>query len=327
MQRNTGAGRAVGRSETADVALRVDDVHKSYGDTRALRGVSFDVRRGEMVALLGRNGAGKTTLASLVLGLRRRDAGTILVGGIDPEHDARAVRERTGLVPQDLGIYPVLTVRENLAVFGEIARLRGPALAARVDRIAEALDLASLLGRRAGTLSGGERRRLHVGMALLHEPAMLLLDEPTVGADVESRMRILTEVRRLADGGTAICYTTHYLQEVEQLGASVVIIDGGRVLASGTVDELVAAHGDAMVELRFDGPAPSLRIGRRQLVDNSTLRLFGRDGGGLMTEALRALNGSSARLERVEVQRPSLEAVYLSLTGHRTADATAGEDA
>jgi ABC-2 type transport system ATP-binding protein len=232
-----------------DRVLVVEGLHKRYGELTALDGVDLEIAAGEVLALLGANGAGKTTLVSIVAGLRRADAGRVRVAGFDVVRAPRAARAALGLVPQELGVYRTLSVRDNLRFHGELAGLRKAELARRVAELAEALALGELLGRAARTLSGGEARRLHTAIGVIGRPRLLLLDEPTAGADAGMRAQLLALVRALAAEGTAVCYTTHYLPEVEQLGASIAIIDAGRVVTRGSLAALVAAHGRARVEV------------------------------------------------------------------------------
>ena len=294
--------------------LHVQGLTKSYGDVRALRGVDLDAPAGEIVALLGPNGAGKTTLVSIVAGLRRADAGVVEVDGIDALRHSAKVRRLIGLAPQETGIYPVVSVRHNLELFGELCGLRRRELAVRIDEVAEALDITDLLPRQAGKLSGGQKRRVHTAIALLHRPRLLLLDEATTGADVETRGHILELVSRLAADGSSVLYSTHYLHEVETMSCSVAIIDEGRVIARGGVEELISAHAEPVVELTFHGAdLPDLPSATR--VDGNRLRLPAPDPAAVLTDALPSLPRGS--LASVEIVRPTLEAVYLSLTGRR----------
>jgi ABC-2 type transport system ATP-binding protein len=299
--------------------LHVAGLRKTYGRVEALRGVDLDVAAGQIVALLGPNGAGKTTLVSVVAGLRGADSGTVEVDGADALSRSRRVRRRIGLAPQDTGLYPVVTVRRNLILFGELAGLGRHDLKRRIDEVAEALDIADLLDRTAGTLSGGQKRRLHTAIALLHRPRLLLLDEATTGADVETRGHILDLVRQLAREGSAVLYSTHYLAEVESLGSDVAILDRGRVIARGAVGELVAAHAVAHVALTFDGPVPELPLPDGAVVDGSQLRVPTHDPTATLVELIQLVPAES--LSSLEIQRPDLEAVYLSLTGRQYADA------
>jgi ABC-2 type transport system ATP-binding protein len=291
----------------------------------ALRGVDLDVARGEIVSLLGPNGAGKTTLVSIVAGLRRADSGVIEVDGLDAVKGSAAVRRRIGLAPQDLGIYPVVSVRNNFLLFGRLAGLGPRALRSRIDEVAAALDIADLLDRGAGSLSGGQKRRVHTAIALLHKPPLLLLDEATTGADVETRAHILELVRQLAAEGSAVLYSTHYLQEVETLGATVALLDGGRLIAHGPVGDLISAHAQSVVELVFEGEVPAavaLAADGRATAngsDNRRLRLPTADPAETIAKVIpQAPPGS---LASIEIIRPNLEAVYLALTGRRYAEA------
>jgi ABC-2 type transport system ATP-binding protein len=235
--RHECGGRA---NDGGPTVLQIRGLLKSYGANVALAGVDLDVVAGEIVGLLGPNGAGKTTLVSIVAGLRAADGGSVQIEGVDALAHPHRVRPRFGLAPQETGIYPTLTCRQNLRFFAELAGLRKRGLDRAVESVAEALQLTELLERRAQHLSGGERRRLHTALALVHRPALVMLDEPTTGADVRTRTQLLELVADLAAEGSAVVYSTHYLHE--QLGASVLIMDEGRVLARGTVGELINAH-------------------------------------------------------------------------------------
>lgn len=297
--------------------LRVAGLSKSYGDIVALNGVDLSIEPGQIMGLLGPNGAGKTTLVSIVAGLRRADSGSVRVGDLDALADPVATGRLIGLAPQELGIYPLLTVRENLLYYGELADLRGGGLRARIDEVVDALDLARLVDRPCRFLSGGEKRRVHTAMALMHRPPLLLLDEPTTGVDVRTRTRVLEVVRGLAADGSAVCYSTHYLPEVESLGASVAILEDGRILVHGEVDELIRKHGECAVELTFEGEAPSVAAGRRTERVDGMLRIYSDRPGADAAEALVRLGHHVERLRAVEIVTPSLEGVFLALTGRR----------
>lgn len=299
--------------------LHVAGVQKAYGDVVALRGVDLDVGRGEIVCLLGPNGAGKTTLVSIVAGLRQADAGVVEVDGINARKPSVEVRRRVGLAPQDLGIYPVVSVRNNFLLFGRLAGLGERELRQRIDEIADALDITDLLDRLGGKLSGGQKRRVHTAIALLHRPPLLLLDEATAGADVETRRQILELVRGLAADGSAVLYSTHYLQEVEQLGADVVLLDDGKVIARGGVHDLISAHARPVVELIFDGDVPPLQLDDEATVDGHKLRLPTTDPAETIATVVPQLPRGG--LASVEIIRPNLEAVYLALAGRRYEEA------
>lgn len=259
-------------------ALALSGVVKRYGPRVALDGVDLAVEPGEMLALLGPNGAGKSTLVAIACGLLSPDAGTVHVSG------------HPGVAFQEIGIYPSLTVRENLWAFAEVHGVPHR----RAERLLEPFVLSELADRPAGRLSGGEQRRLHTAIALVHQPRVALLDEPTAGADTHTRDAILDAVRSLAAEGTAVVYTTHYLPEVEALGAGVALLEAGRIVERGSVAELVERHAESVLEVvHADG-----RVERRP----------GASLHGLPDDVIRA-----------ELIRPSLEAAYLAITGRRSA--------
>ena len=298
--------------------LAVSGVEKRYGRHTALDGVCLSVARGEVVGLLGPNGAGKSTLVSIVAGLRAPDAGSVHVDGIDVVAAPARAQARIGYAPQETGVYEVLTVRENLTFFCDLGGLRGRARGARIEEVAHALELSSLLDRTAFALSGGERRRLHTAIAFLHRPALLLLDEPTVGADIETRTALLTLIRATADHGAAVVYSTHYLPEVETLHASVAMLVHGRMIATGRVDELVRAHGNAAVELSFDGPVPELDLGGLSTtVDGDVVRVTVADPATAVASVIGRLGPAASRVRSIAMVRPSLDGVFMSLTGRR----------
>jgi len=220
--------------------LTVTDIRKSFGSLRALDGVSLEVHRGEVLGLLGPNGAGKSTTLAVCTGQVAPDSGSVSIGGAGSPRDP-AVRRLVGLAPQQIALYSDLTARENLVFLARIHEVPEPSR--RADAL---LDMVGLLPRardRVGTFSGGMQRRLNLAAALVHEPPLLLLDEPTAGVDPQSRSAILEVVQRLAEGGCAVLYTTHYMDEAQRICSRVAIVDHGRVLETGTVGSLRAAHG------------------------------------------------------------------------------------
>jgi ABC-2 type transport system ATP-binding protein len=289
--------------------IAVRDVRKSYGAREALRGVSLELRAGEIVALLGPNGAGKTTLMSVAAGLLKPDAGEVEILGRPAAAGGARRRRELGLAPQDLGIYPLLSVRDNLSFFAGLAGIRGRERRETVSTTAESLGLETLLDRTAGRLSGGEQRRLHTAMALVHRPRVLLLDEPTVGADVATRRAVLDLIREQAQRGTAICYSTHYLPEAEAIATKVVIIDNGRFLVAGTIDELVARFGTSGIRIAFDGPESGLPA-EAAAVGPGTAFVPAHDPEAALASTVTRLVGSSVRVRGFELVSPNLECVY-----------------
>ena len=295
--------------------VAISGLVKRYGDKTVLDALDLTLQAGEVLALLGPNGAGKTTLVSIVAGLRPFEAGSVLVDGIDVARSPRKARERIGLAPQELGVYPPLTVEENLTFFGRLSGMSRRVISARIAELAPALDLTDLLHKQASILSGGQKRRLHTAMALVSNAPLLLLDEPTVGADIESRQRLLDVVRRLTDDGAAICYTTHYLAEVEELDARVAILHDGRIAAESRIPDLIRAHGHGHVELRFDGPAPSVAGAIRDAADAAVLRFPSNEPAIAAGAVISALGDDARRVRSVEIVRDGLEAAYRSVTG------------
>ena len=300
--------------------LQARGIRKSYGEVEALRGADLDVDAGSIVSLLGRNGAGKSTLLSIVAGLVAADAGSVTVDGIDAAADPDAVAGLIGIAPQDTGIYPVLTVLENLQFFCDLAGVPRSERRRRSVDVAEQLGLGPLLDRRGNQLSGGEARRLHTACALVHRPKLLMLDEPTVGADVETRRQLIEAVRALAAEGAAVVYTTHYLPEVEALDAHIVIIDGGRILARGRRSELIDAHHLGGLRFVVRGEIEADRLGGLEVassrpLDESGLFEYLAVGDVTMADLLGRFDGSADRLLSVERNQPDLESVFLAVTG------------
>jgi len=290
--------------------LDVQEIRKSYGTHEVLRGVDLRVEPGQILGLLGRNGAGKSTLITILCGLRRADSGTASICGHRPV-SADAAR-LIGYAPQELGIYPDLSVAQNLAAFGELHGLGRREAASRAGEVMELLGLSEKRGQRASHLSGGQQRRLHAGMAIMHRPRLVFMDEPTVGADVEARSQILRAVRQLADEGAAVVYTSHYLAEFEELGSDIAILNEGRVVARGTLEEIIAGHGRAEVTLEFDRRVPAIDGWN---ADDRTLRHIGdeADPGSRIGEALASPALQGARLMDVRITQASLHNAYLQI--------------
>ena len=291
-------------------ALDVREIRKSYGTHEVLRGVDLRVESGQILGLLGRNGAGKSTLITILCGLRRADSGTASICGHRPA-SADAAR-LIGYAPQELGIYPDLSVAQNLAAFGELHGLGRREAASRAGEVMELLGLSEKRGQRASHLSGGQQRRLHAGMAIMHRPRLVFMDEPTVGADVEARSQILRAVRQLADEGAAVVYTSHYLAEFEELGSDIAILNEGRVVARGTLEEIIAGHGRAEVTLEFDRRVPTID---GWSANDRTLRHIGdeADPGSRIGEALASPALQGARLMDVRITQASLHNAYLQI--------------
>jgi ABC-2 type transport system ATP-binding protein len=300
-------------------ALAVEEVSKRFGAIQALDCVSLSIMPGEIVALLGRNGAGKTTLMSIIVGLARADTGKVTVLGRDVRTEARQVRGVIGLAPQEIAIYPALSARQNLRFFARIngGKAARSTIDERIERASTALGLGSLLDRTADDLSGGEKRRLNTAIALVNDPRLILLDEPTAGSDVESRTALLSILQDLATRGAAVCYCTHYLSEVEAMDARVVILDKGRKVIDGSVEEIIEKCGrSSVIELAFDTAAPVICDGAVK-VDGTRMRIMSTSPAADLAQILKRIEGSLTSLRSVEVLKPNLESAYVELTGRR----------
>jgi len=305
--------------------LITKDLKKTYDDFEAVKGISFSVLRGEIFSLLGPNGAGKTTTISMLSCLLTPTSGTAVIDGRNIPQDSLAVRRVIGVVPQEIALYDELTARQNLHFWGQMYNLSGKALKQRTDEVLEQVNLADRANDRVETYSGGMKRRINIAVGLLHKPKLLFMDEPTVGIDPQSRRRILDMVTELRDEGMTVVYTTHYMEEAEELSDRVGIIDHGRLIALGTQNELRQVVGEQeTVRLSFgEGHEAN---GHAELFNDvdCILAATSLDGEIVLSvreaaEALPAIvtraNGAGLPIRAIEIEEPNLEAVFLHLTG------------
>lgn len=313
--------------------LQIAHLQKRYGDRLAVDGVSFDVHAGETIGLLGPNGAGKTTTLSMMSGLARPDSGSVSFRGQPVHQDANQLKRFVGLVPQDLALFDELSAWANLELFGGLYGLTGAQFTQRAE---DALALVGLKERRRDRVkdfSGGMKRRLNIAGALLHDPELILLDEPTVGVDPQSRNAIFENLEELKRRGKTLVYTTHYMEEAERLCDRIVIIDHGKIIANDTVQglyrRLPASH---TVELQVEGvltnsalPAElaALPKVRSAILDPRGLRIEMDDFDTTLARALDQIAAAGARVVSLRSQQPSLEDVFIALTGHGLRDGTA----
>ncbi|MGB5757645.1 MAG: ABC transporter ATP-binding protein [Acidimicrobiales bacterium] len=308
--------------------LECHGLTKSFGDIEAVKQVGFHIAEGETYGLLGPNGAGKTTTISMVTGLLRPDGGEIFVDGTPVTTTSVEAKRGIGLVPQDLAIYPDLTATENLTFFGRLYDMSGPDLKRRVAEVLEIIGLADRADERSDQFSGGMKRRLNIGIGLLHTPRLLLLDEPTVGVDPQSRNAILESVEQLGQEGMAVLYTTHYMEEAERLCDRVGVIDNGAIIAEGTRRELVEIVGqDDRIRLQVTGASA---VGAKAItgvdgvrevaIGEGTIELLVPDAGHALLGILDRLGAAEVSVTSVEVEEPNLESVFLHLTGRALRD-------
>jgi ABC-2 type transport system ATP-binding protein len=311
-----------------DSAIAVRDLDKSFGDIHAVRSVSFDVHRGEIFSLLGPNGAGKSTTIAMLACLIEPTGGDALVMGHSILRDPMAVKEAIGVVPQEIALYEDLSARENLAFWGKMYGLRGAELNRRVDMV---LDIVGLVDRQSGAVSkfsGGMQRRLNIGIALMHQPDVIIMDEPTVGIDPQTRRRILDSVKAFNQQGMTVLYTTHYMEEAQELSDHIAIMDQGQVIAYGTHDELVEIVGELdRIDLTVNtGAAPVLdewRVmdGVRHVAsEDGNWTLLVEDSNVVLPGLFESANDAGVRITTVDIQEPNLEAVFLHLTGRALRD-------
>lgn len=318
----------VDETVAARPVLSCTGLRKSYGDRLAVDGVSFEIAPGETYGLLGPNGAGKTTTILMVTGILTPDEGDIRVDGDPMSVRALAAKARIGFVPQEIAVYPDLTGRENLRLFARLYGLRRAAARARVEQVLELVGLADRGGDLVKKYSGGMQRRLNIGIGLLHAPRLLVLDEPTVGVDPQSRNAILDSVEALSAEGMAVLYTTHYMEEAQRLCDRVGIIDAGALVAQGTQRELTALVGQAdRVVLAATGDVEKAAAALRRLpsVREATagpqgVELLDTDARTALPEILATAAGAGAAVRSVTVDEPDLEAVFLHLTGKSLRD-------
>lgn len=312
--------------------LEVAHLRKSFGSIVAVDDLSFQVESGEVFGLVGPNGAGKTTTMMILAGLRQADAGTVLISGNSAGKGNRELQMMLGVVPQDLAIYVDMTARENLAFFGRIYGVRGSELEQRIQNVLNLLGLESHSTQFVRTYSGGMKRRLNFGIALLHKPRLMILDEPTVGVDPQSRSHLLECVRQLAADGVAVIYASHYMEEVEAICGRVAIMDQGQLLVCGTLDELIdRSHADLYV--RVAAPLAKLKQHLQGMAD--VVELDAQESQvvvkrerkaplGQVTERLAAvlkvLATGGMEVLSIETREHNLERLFLELTGRKLRD-------
>jgi ABC-2 type transport system ATP-binding protein len=325
------AGVASTQSEVvpgASPVLDCVDLRKRFGEVEAVRGVSFRIGEGETYGLLGPNGAGKTTTISMVCGLLEPDAGEVLVAGQPLTTRSVAAKAAIGYVPQELAIYPDLSARENLSFFARLYGLPPDAARARVDEVLAVIGLADRASEQTKNFSGGMQRRLNIGIGLLHRPRLLILDEPTVGVDPQSRNAILESVERLSGEGMAVLYTTHYMEEAERLCDRIGIVDLGQLQAEGTRAELVSLVGEHdRVALEGVGnlqaaaeACQALEPVRAADVQDGAIQLIVDHARSILPELLTTASDAGVAVSSVDVHEPDLEAVFLHLTGKALRD-------
>lgn len=310
------------------LAIQVQDLHRSFGQNRAVDGVSFDVLQGEIFSLLGPNGAGKTTLISMLSCLLKPDSGDALVMGHSISAEPQLVKASIGVVPQEVALYSDLSARENLLFWGKMQGLRGALLARRANEVLEVIGLTDRQRDRLSTYSGGMKRRVNIAVALLHKPALIIMDEPTVGIDPQSRRSILDNVKQLRDQGMTVLYTTHYMEEAQELSDHVGIMDHGKLVAVGTQRELVKSVGELdRIQLRLSELTEGFLETWKTIdgihdvtSEDGLVTVLAADSNRVLPRLFESAARAGVRIVSVDIQEPNLEAVFLRLTGRALRD-------
>ncbi len=309
-------------------AIEIQNVRKSFGSINAVDGISFAVPEGNIVSLLGPNGAGKTTTISIICGLLKPDEGKTMVMGKSTEKEPLEAKKLLGYIPQEIALYEDLSAEENLTFWGRLYSLSGSSLRKAKEEVLEIIGLQDRKKGRVETFSGGMKRRLNIGVALLHRPKILIMDEPTVGIDPQSRRHILDSVKELNNRGVSILYTTHYMEEAQELSHLIAIMDRGTIIASGSHEELVRHVGslDTVIITVAGNPGEAAETwGSMEEVNSlyeekDTIRLFVDDSDSVLPKLFTAAYEHGIHIHSVEVQEPNLEAVFLHLTGRALRD-------
>ena len=314
--------------DSSSPAIQVQDLQKSFGETHAVQGVSFSVQRGEIFSLLGPNGAGKTTTISMLSCLLRPDHGDAYIMGHSIRDDGLGVKSVLGVVPQEIAVYEDLTARENLTFWGKMYGLRGSPLRRRVEEVLEVIGLSDRARERVGKYSGGMKRRVNIGVALLHKPQVIYMDEPTVGIDPQSRRNILDSVIALKDQGMTVLYTTHYMEESQELSDHIAIMDHGKLVACGTHEELVRLVGQqTRIDLALNTDAGRVMDAWKAIdgvtslsAEDGLITVLVDDSNVILPRLFEVATRPSARITSVGIREPNLEAVFLHLTGRALRD-------
>ena len=304
-------------------AIEINDLYKDFGDVQAVRGVSLEIEAGSVFSLLGPNGAGKSTTISMISGLLHPTKGDAFVLGHSITKSPLKAKSNIGVVPQDIALYEDLTARENLSFWGSMYGLRGTELSQRVDAILDLTELTDRQKDKVEKYSGGMKRRLNIGVALLHKPRIVIMDEPTVGIDPQSRRKILDSVKALNKEGMTVLYTTHYMEEAQELSDKIAIMDQGEVIAQGAHEELVRIVGELdRIELAFSTSIEqqidswTALPGVKSITpDTDKATLLVEDSDQVLPYLFEAAAKDHLRITSVTVHEPNLETVFLHLTG------------
>ncbi len=308
--------------------LEVKNLSKSYGTLKAVNNIAFKVEEGEIIGLLGPNGAGKSTTISMISTLLKPESGEILYKGKDIVSHPKAIQKVLGIVPQEIALYPTLSGYDNLKFWGQAYGVTGKRLKERIETVSKIIGIDARLKDKVEQYSGGMKRRINIGAALLHEPELLIMDEPTVGIDPQSRNHILDTVLELNKQGMTIIYTSHYMEEVEYLCRNIHIMDSGQIIASGTQDDLIEIiEGERKIVIQLNSTSQSFVESlstitgvERVEAEGHMVCIFTKNGKNIIRDALDKAMAQNVGVESLEVIKPNLESVFLHLTGKALRD-------
>ena len=309
-------------------AIEVKNLKKSFGDLQAVQDATFAADSGEVLSLLGPNGAGKSTTISMISGLLAPTAGDASIMGHSVTQEPEAAKKSLGVVPQDIALYPDLSARENLVFWGKMYGLRGATLKSRVDEVLEVIGLTDRQKDHVGKFSGGMKRRVNIGAALLHKPDVVIMDEPTVGIDPQSRRHILDNVKELNKQGMTVLYTTHYMEEAAELSNHIAIMDMGKVIAYGTHDELIKLVGEqTRIDIKLNVEGSNVQESWKRVdgvtkidAQDGTITVLVDDSNQVLPHLFEEASKADVRITSVDIQEPNLETVFLHLTGRALRD-------
>lgn len=308
--------------------LRVENLYKEFGNVKAVEGISFEVKKGQVFGLLGPNGAGKSTTISIISTLIKPTHGDVLFEGTSILNNPNLIRQKLGVVPQDIALYPTLTGYENLSFWGSIYGLKGSELKKRINDVCDIIGLNGRIKDKVEKYSGGMKRRLNIGAALLHMPELLIMDEPTVGIDPQSRNHILDTVLELNKQGITIIYTSHYMEEVEYLCNELCIMDEGKIIASGTQQEMVELVKEkTQINIKLNKTDEFVLNTLKEIdgvfdgkIEEDHIALFGSNADVILADIISKVSENGWLIETIDVKKPNLEAVFLHLTGKALRD-------
>lgn len=306
--------------------LQIENLHKKYDNFKALKGVDLSIKKGEIYGLLGPNGAGKSTLIKTISGLEKKTEGTIIFE--EKEKNINKYKKHIGLLPQDLAIYLDFTARENIAFFCSLYGYKGRELKERVDKALEFVGLTDVKNKKAKEFSGGMKRRLNMGCAIAHSPSLIIMDEPTVGIDPQSRNHILESVKRLNEEGATIIYTSHYMEEVEELCKYISIMDNGKIIASGSKEYLksnLVNYNVYTINLKnklynIENYISKIYGVQNIEIENNEIRCYYLKDTNILQKLINTISNHGGVIENIKNEVPTLESVFLTLTGKKLRD-------